>query len=34
MVPQRPDLLNMRVWLMIAILGAVLAVIGWYRFIG
>ena len=27
-----PDLLNMRIWLMLAVLGAILAVIGWYRF--
>ena len=26
-----PDLLNLRVWLMLAVLGAVLAVIAWYR---
>jgi hypothetical protein len=28
-----PDLLNMRIWLMLAVLGAILAVIGWYRFL-
>ena len=27
-----PDRLNLRVLLMIAILGAVLAVVGWYRY--
>jgi hypothetical protein len=27
------DLLNARLWLMLAILGAILAVIGWYRFL-
>jgi hypothetical protein len=27
-----PDLLNLRVWLMLAILGAILCVIGWYRY--
>ena len=27
-----PDRMNMRVWLMLAILGAVLCVIGWYRY--
>ena len=26
-----PDRLNMRVWLMLVIVGAVLCVIGWYR---
>ena len=29
----RPDLLNLRIWLMLAILGAVLGVIGWYRYL-
>ncbi len=27
-----PDRLNLRVRLMLAVLGAILAVIGWYRF--
>ena len=27
-----PDLLNLRVWLMLAVLGAILCAIGWYRF--
>jgi hypothetical protein len=27
-----PDRMNQRVWLMLAILGAVLAIVGWYRF--
>jgi len=27
------DLLNMRIWLMLTVLGAILAVIGWYRFL-
>jgi hypothetical protein len=31
--PKR-DLLNTRLLLMIAILGAVLAIIGWFRYIG
>jgi hypothetical protein len=26
------DLLNMRLWLMLAVLGAILCAIGWYRF--
>ena len=29
-----PDRMNMRVLLMLAILGAVLAVVGWWRFLG
>jgi hypothetical protein len=28
-----PDRLNLRVWLMLAILGAILCVIGWYRYL-
>jgi hypothetical protein len=28
-----PDLLNMRLWLMLAIVGALLCVIGWYRYV-
>ncbi len=27
-----PDKMSMRVWLILAILGAVLCVVGWYRF--
>ena len=30
---QQPDRLNLRVWLMLAILGAVLLVVGWYRYL-
>jgi hypothetical protein len=26
-----PDRLNMRVWLMLVVVGAVLCLIGWYR---
>ena len=29
-----PDRLNQRVLLMVAILGALLAIVGWYRFFG
>ena len=32
MPPTIPDLLNMRVWLMLVIVGAILALIGWYRY--
>jgi hypothetical protein len=28
-----PDRLNLRLWLMLAIVGAVLCVVGWYRFL-
>lgn len=28
-----PDKINMRVWLMLAVLGAVLCLIGWYRYV-
>ena len=34
MQPNAPDRLNLRVLLMLAILGAALALIGWYRFFG
>ena len=34
MQTKSPDRLAMAVKLMLAILGAVLAVIGWYRYIG
>ena len=27
-----PDRLNLRVWIFLAALGAILGVIGWYRF--
>ena len=29
-----PDRLNNRVLLLIAVVGAILALVGWYRFIG
>jgi hypothetical protein len=28
-----PDRLNLRVWLMLAVVGAVLALVAWYRFL-
>jgi hypothetical protein len=28
-----PDRMNTRVWLILAILGAVLCIVGWYRYI-
>lgn len=31
MAPEAPDRLNMRVLLMLAIAGAILCVVGWYR---
>lgn len=34
MQPSAPDRLNMRVLLMLAVLGALLAIVGWYRFFG
>jgi hypothetical protein len=34
MRPTTPDGLNMRLWLMIAVIGAILALIGWYRYLG
>jgi hypothetical protein len=34
MQTKSPDRLSMAVKLMLAILGAILAVIGWYRYIG
>jgi hypothetical protein len=34
MVTNAPDRMNLRVLLMLAILGAVLAVVGWFRFFG
>jgi hypothetical protein len=33
MQPNAPDRVNSRVLLMLAILGAVLALIGWYRYL-
>lgn len=30
---QQPDRLNLRVWLMLAILGGVLCLVGWYRYL-
>jgi hypothetical protein len=27
------DRMNMRVWLILAILGAVLCIVGWYRYL-
>jgi hypothetical protein len=34
MRPTAPDRLNMRVLLMLAVLGVILAIVGWYRFFG
>jgi hypothetical protein len=34
MVTNTPDRLNMRVWLLLVIVGAVLCLIGWYRVLG
>jgi hypothetical protein len=34
MTSQVPDRLNMRLWTMLAIVGAILCVIGWYRYFG
>jgi hypothetical protein len=33
MESKSPDRLNMRVWLMLAIVGAILALVGWYRYL-
>ena len=30
---ESPDRLNSRLWLMLAVLGAVLALIAWYRYV-
>jgi hypothetical protein len=30
---KQPDRLNLRVWLMLAILGGVLCLVGWYRYL-
>jgi hypothetical protein len=32
MATQAPDRMNMRVLLLLAVVGAVLAIVGWYRF--
>jgi hypothetical protein len=32
MQPDAPDRLNSRLWLMLVVLGAVLALVGWYRY--
>jgi hypothetical protein len=32
MTTETPDRLNMRVWAMIALVGAILCIIGWYRY--
>ena len=29
-----PERMSMRIWLMLAILGAELCIVGWYRFAG
>jgi hypothetical protein len=31
MEPKNPDRLSQRVWLMLVVLGMVLALVGWYR---
>jgi len=31
MEPNSPDRLSQRVWFMLAILGAILCLVGWYR---
>jgi hypothetical protein len=33
MKTDRPDLLNARLWLMLAIVGALLCLLGWYRYV-
>ena len=30
----KPDKMNLRILLLVAILGAVLALIGWFRYVG
>jgi len=30
---ESPDRLNSRLWLMLAVLGAVLALVAWYRYV-
>ncbi len=32
MTTETPDRLNMRVWTMLALVGAILCIIGWYRY--
>ena len=32
MTAQAPDRLNMRLWAMLAIVGAILCLIGWYNY--
>ena len=32
MTTEPPDRLNMRLWTMLAIVGAILCIIGWYRY--
>lgn len=32
MATETPDRLNMQVWAMIALVGAILCIIGWYRY--
>jgi hypothetical protein len=32
-MPERPDRMSQLVWGILAVLGAVLAVVGWYHFI-
>ena len=34
MDPTKPDGLNLRLLLMIALLGGILAIIGWFRYVG
>ena len=34
MDPDKSDRLNLRLLLMIALLGAILAIIGWFRYVG
>jgi hypothetical protein len=31
-MPDAPDRFNLRVLLMLAVLGAILCIVGWYRF--
>jgi hypothetical protein len=33
-VRQMPDRISQGVWLLLAVLGAVMAVVGWYRYFG
>jgi hypothetical protein len=33
MTTETPDRLNMRVWAMIALVGAILCIIGWIRYL-